>query len=417
MNIGFVSTRLAGVDGVSLETAKLVQVFEKMGHRCYYIAGQLDSDYAAGWEVPTMHFAHPLAKSIHDEVFRNAYPGPEVFREIYTQADVIRRTLEDFIEEFDIDVLIPENASCIPMNISLGVAIAEVIKRTQIKTLAHHHDFYWERERFINNGIQDILNEAFPPPLRSIRHMVISTVMQRRLKAWRGIDSLYLPNVFDFENPPPPPDDYAMSFRKELGLSEDDLIVLQPTRVIRRKAIEKAIELVRKLDDQRLILLITGYEGDEPGEYGPWLREEADRSGIRYRFIGNRVGAIRSEQDGHKIFSLWDVYPHAHLVTYPSVYEGFGNALIETFYFRKPAIVHRYPAYLADIRSRDVKTIEFYHDITDEVVQNTRAIIDQAKLRDQVTEHNYEIGLNYFSFKVLWLTLYKALYDLTHEML
>jgi glycosyltransferase involved in cell wall biosynthesis len=296
------------------------------------------------------------------------------------------------------------------MNISLGMAIAGVVRRTQINTLCHHHDFYWERERFINNGINDILNDAFPPNQKPIHHMTINTPMRRRLKAWRGIEALYLPNVFDFENPPPPPDEYAMSFRAEMGLSDDDLIVLQPTRIIRRKGIEKAIELVRKLDDGRLILMITGYEGDEPGGYGAWLREEAERSGIRYRFIGDQVGALRGEANGRKVFTLWDIYPHAHFITYPSTYEGFGNALIETLYFRKPLIVHTYPMYLSDIKSVGVQAVEFYHDLTDDVLAQTRRMIDDAALRAQMTEQNCEVGFDYFSYVILRETVDRALH-------
>ena len=37
-NIGFISTRLAGTDGVSLETAKWAEVLEKEGFTCFYMA-------------------------------------------------------------------------------------------------------------------------------------------------------------------------------------------------------------------------------------------------------------------------------------------------------------------------------------------------------------------------------------------
>lgn len=415
MNIGFISTRLAGVDGVSLETAKLVSVLEEMGHDCFYCAGELGDDAKPGHLVPEMHFFDPTARAIYEEVFTNPAPGPEVYRQIYARADMIREKLEAFIDAYKIDVLVPQNASCIPLQIPLGIAIEETIKRRRIKTLFHHHDFYWEREHFINNGIQDILDSAFPPRLETAHHMVISTVMQRRLKAWRGIEAVFLPNVFDFENPPPAPDAYALSFREAIGLSDDDLIVLQPTRVIRRKAIEKSIELMRKLNDPRLILIITGYEYDEPTQYGSWLREEADRAGIRYQFIGAQVGDVRGEANGQRVFTLWDIYPHAHFITYPSVYEGFGNALIETLYFRKPLVVHRYPVYVADIQSCGVKAVEFYHDLTNEVITQTRQLIDDPKLRQEMIDHNYEVGLRHFSFQVLRTTLQKALYNLTHD--
>ena len=42
-NVGFVSTRLAGTDGVSLETAKWADVFKKVGFSSYYFAGELDT--------------------------------------------------------------------------------------------------------------------------------------------------------------------------------------------------------------------------------------------------------------------------------------------------------------------------------------------------------------------------------------
>lgn len=412
MNFGFIATRLAGVDGVSLETKKMVQVLEEMGHQCFYIAGEFDGKAKPGWLVPSMHFYDPVARRIHDEIFLSPEPSLRTFRRIYGIADSIRAELMAFIDEFKIDVIVPQNASTIPMNISLGVAIAETIKRLRIRTICHHHDFYWERDRFINNRIQDILNDAFPPSLEPIRHLTINTVMQRRLKAFRGIEATYLPNVFDFENPPGPPDEYAMSFRAELGLSDEDLIVLQPTRLVRRKAIEKAIELVRKLDDPRLILLITGYEGDEPGEYGSWLMEEARRAGIRYKFIGEYVGSERGERDGHLVFDLWDVYPHAHIVTYPSVYEGFGNALIETCYFRKPFVVHTYAAYLSDIKPTGIRAVEFSYDITAETLDQVRQIIDDEALREQMVAHNYRVCLEHFSFQVLRNTMKQVLASL-----
>lgn len=409
MNIGFVATRLAGVDGVSLEVAKLAHILRGMGHHIFYCAGELDRDAPPGRLVPEMHFSHPLAKRLHDEAFSTAHPPARLFREIYDSADSLRAELEAFVDEFKIDLIIPQNTNAIPMQLSLAVAITDLVKRTRIRTLCHHHDFYWERSRFISNGIQSILDEAFPPKLEPVRHMTISTVMQQRLYAWRGIQSFYLPNIFDFENPPAPPDDYAMTFKSELGLGEDDLIVLQPTRIIRRKVIEKAIELVRRLDDPRLVLIVTGYEGDEPGGYGAWLREEAERAGIRFQFIADYVGAERGERSGHRVYTLWDIYPHAHFITYPSDYEGFGNALIETVYFRKPFVVHTYPVYTADIKPYGMQAVEYQYDITPEVIAHTRRLIDDANLRQQMVDNNYQVAAVRFSYSAAREVLTQAL--------
>jgi hypothetical protein len=42
-------------------------------------------------------------------------------------------------------------------------------------------------------------------------------------------------------------------------------------------------------------------------------------------------------------------YAHADFVTFPSLYEGFGNALVEAMYFRMPTLVNRYSVYVSDI--------------------------------------------------------------------
>jgi hypothetical protein len=41
LNLGFVSTRFAGIDGVSLEASKWAQIFEGEGHTCFWFAGEL----------------------------------------------------------------------------------------------------------------------------------------------------------------------------------------------------------------------------------------------------------------------------------------------------------------------------------------------------------------------------------------
>ncbi len=50
MKVGFISTRLAGTDGVSPETHKLAEVARRLGHQIYHCAGQL----ADGVPNPTL---------------------------------------------------------------------------------------------------------------------------------------------------------------------------------------------------------------------------------------------------------------------------------------------------------------------------------------------------------------------------
>jgi hypothetical protein len=60
MRVGFISTRVSGSDGVSLEIAKWATVLERMGHICYYIAGQCDRPDDRSILIPEAHFRHPV---------------------------------------------------------------------------------------------------------------------------------------------------------------------------------------------------------------------------------------------------------------------------------------------------------------------------------------------------------------------
>jgi hypothetical protein len=57
-NIGFVSTRFAGTDGVTLEASKWAQVFKSTGHNYFWFAGLLDRSPARSFLVPEAFFQH-----------------------------------------------------------------------------------------------------------------------------------------------------------------------------------------------------------------------------------------------------------------------------------------------------------------------------------------------------------------------
>jgi hypothetical protein len=104
---------------------------------------------------------------------------------------------------------------------------------------------------------------------------------------------------------------------------------------------------------------------------------------------------------GRKIYTLADVYPHADLVTYPSLYEGFGNAFLEAIYYRKPVVVNMYTVYARDIDPLGFKTIAMTQLVTNDVVAQTREVLNNAVLqREAWAETNFALGLKYFSYAV-----------------
>jgi glycosyltransferase involved in cell wall biosynthesis len=399
--IGFIATRFHGTDGVTLEAKKWAHILRELGHQCYWMAGLVDTPVECTHEAPLAYFRHPEVDALQQRLFGVTTRSRALTSEIHAMKERLKGEIYRFIDMFQPEVLIPQNILAIPVHIPLGLAMTEVIAETGLPTIAHHHDFSWERERFTTNGVNDYLAAAFPPALPHIEHVVINSMAQKELARRFGLSSVVIPNVIDFENPPPPVDAYAADVRREIGLSDDDIFILQPTRVVARKGIEHAIELVRRLKDPRARLVISHPAGDEGNDYIQLLRERIVDAGIDVRFIDERVGDQRGRTpSGHKIYTLFDLYPHCDLVTYPSHYEGFGNAFLEAIYFRKPVVVNAYAVYARDIDPLGFKTIEFPQLISNEVVEQTREILHNKSMREEWADINYRLGTKYFSHAV-----------------
>jgi glycosyltransferase involved in cell wall biosynthesis len=231
--------------------------------------------------------------------------------------------------------------------------------------------------------------------------VVINSVADAQLGLRTGVSSHVAPNVMDFANPPPPPDDYSTDVRQALGILDDELFVLQPTRVVQRKGIEHAIELVRRLGREAK-LIISHASGDEGYDYEQRLKDYSRLMGVNTAFVSDIINENRGQTgDGRKIYTLEDIYPYADLVTYPSTFEGFGNAFLEAIYFHKPIVVNAYSIYTKDIKPKGFSVIEIDGYVTSEAVEKTNRILDNPQLRQKMVEHNYDLGLKYYSYSVL----------------
>ncbi len=221
---------------------------------------------------------------VHRKDFFSVYIRPaHVTQRIQELRFYLKEELYKFAHKFKLELLIVENTLAIPLNLPLGLAIAEFVAETGYPVIAHHYDFYWERQRFMNNSVHDYIAAAFPPDLPSIRHVVINSLQAHQL-AWRkGITSMIIPNVMDFDSPPPPLDDYAETLRADFGLEPGQYLFLQPTCIIQRKGIEHAIELTRRIG-MPAKLVISHAAGDEGTEYEKRVREFAALLNVMVRF-------------------------------------------------------------------------------------------------------------------------------------
>ncbi len=403
--IGFVSTRFSGTDGVSLETEKWAAVLKWMGHECFYFSGESDRPQESSVVVPEAHFQHPDIEAINRDLFDDISRSSKTSGLIQAIRFHLKQHLYQFLRTFDINLLVIENAFALPMNVPLGLALSELIAETNIPTIAHHHDFAWERNRFAVNAAGDYLRSSFPPILPSIHHIVINSFAAQQLALRTGARSLLIPNVMDFDNPPPPPDEYTLDLRESLGIGPEQHFLLQPTRIVPRKRIELAIELTRRVDSDS-VLVITHQSGDEGSAYEQRVREYANLLGIRVIFGSETVNHHRGEtDDGRKIYSLADTYQQADLVTYPSTIEGFGNAFLETLYYSRPLVISNYAIFKTDIQPKGFHVIGFDDFIEDETVQKAIEILENPAIGEEMAEHNYQIARRHYSYRILETSL------------
>jgi glycosyltransferase involved in cell wall biosynthesis len=411
MRIGIVIGRIGGVDGVALETEKWAAVLRRLGHEVHILTGELEAAVAGAAVLPELAFSHPATLQEQDDAFfvQDADEA-ELIERLRSDAAHIERNVLQWLREFRIDVLITQNSTTLPCHLTMGMALKRVIERTGIPTIAHDHDFHWERgDRYETRypGVSDIIEECFPPNLANMTHVVINSYCRDSLKERHGIDAHVVPNVMDFEAGFGQPDDFNRRVPEELGFGSDDIVLFQMTRIVRRKGIETAIELVERLDDPRVKLIVTGHATDDRN--GEYLRELEQRAGQlprpeQVQFAAHRFGNVRVSANGVPgKFSLSDGYASAHACTYFSRYEGFGNAFVEALAARVPIFVNNYePVYWPDIGSKGFKTVQIENnELTDRAVEDIRAVLTDGEQRAHIAEFNHEIGRRHFSYEVL----------------
>ncbi len=400
VNIGFISTRIAGTDGVSLEITKWADVLERNQYHCFYFAGKLDRPAERSYLVEEAFFEHPEIQKINQYSFGKSIRPREISELIQGLKDYLKQKIYEFVHTFNIHLIIPENALAIPMNIPLGLAITEFIAETGIPTIAHHHDFYWERNRFLVNGVLDYIDRSFPPFLPSIRHVVINSIASEQLSHRKGISNTLIPNVLDFAHPPKEETSHCQKLRELIGLQPDDLFILQPTRIVPRKWIERAVEIVHLMNIPNPKLVISHASGDEGDTYFNRVMEYAGNLGVEIVAIDHLIGPERRFNQ-HTLFTIGDVYQCADLVTYPSGYEGFGNAFLEAIYYRRPIVVNRYSIYIVDIEPKGFDVIPIDGFVTRDTIARIWDVLKNPQRRQTMVETNYQKALKYFSYEVL----------------
>ena len=415
MNIGIVIGRIGDVDGVALETEKWIEILKKMGHNIFILSGQFTRHIVEPKNEtfgPMLSFFSPECEWEQKRAF--FLPRLEDLDELLEQLEYASNKIAIHIFEWivsnRIDIMISENASALPSHLSMGMAIKKIVKNTNIKVLCHDHDFFWERgDRYKSpfKEVNDLVHGTFPLIAPNVKHAVINKYSKDTLSKKFGIESVLVPNVMDFNKPYAEIDEYNRNMLSDIGLQKGDIPIFQATRIVRRKGIETAIELIDRIKDKKVKLVITGsYADDERYGYYRELVKIVKDKGLKNRvfFSHNKILSKRGKTSGgEKIYSLSDAYANARACTYFSKYEGFGNAFVEAVLAKRPIFVNNYkPVFWPDIGSKGFKTVMIEDNVlTDKAVSEISEIIHNDKLRKEITEYNFKLAKKYFSFDIL----------------
>jgi len=414
MNIGIIIGRIGDVDGVALETEKWIKILQKMGHKIYILSGNFKRNivgekFENTWRA--LSFFSPECEWEQNRAFFfPEFEQNELLDHLEDTSNEIAVHIFKWILKKEIDVILTENSTSLPCHLSMGMGIKKAVRKSTLPVIAHNHDFYWERgERYKSphKKIMEIMEKTFPLILPNVRHAVINSYSKKIFEKKFGVDTTVVPNVMDFSKPFARKDTYNKELLSDLGLDKKDKPLFQITRIVRRKGIEVAIEMVHRLKDKRVKLVITGSAADDArkGYYKELLTKIKERNLDNQIVFGHR--RILNERGkgwrGRKIYSLSDAYANAIACTYFSIYEGFGNAFIECVLAKRPIFVNDYkPVYWPDIGSKGFKTVMLKNnELTDKALTDIERIIHNKNEQKEIGEYNFEIGKKYFSMEVL----------------
>ncbi|RLC39241.1 glycosyl transferase family 1 [Candidatus Falkowbacteria bacterium] len=439
--------RVGGTDGVSLEIEKRKHILEAHGCEVKLIAGPRSR--GADYTIKELEWDNGVIPIIKENGFLHFKRKDLDANELKKKMNKVSYAIQDRLNFIQLkekfDYVLIHNIFSFGGHIAASKAFTKWIKKFKIPTLATHHDFYWERKEFQmprNSYLANYMAKYMPPKTKYIEHVVINTLAQRELKKRSDINSDVMGDVFDFNQPDWVKDKFNKNFLEQFDIKPRDFIVLQATRVIPRKAIELSIDFVKNLNQKiywlrrkklyngkklnkksKVILLVAGYAEDEKRDYLYKLKTKAFDCQVHAKFISDHVRSSRAFKQGTKYFSLWDAYVHADLVTFPSVWEGWGNQFIETIFAKKPVVIYEYPVYKTDIKKEGYKVISLGNGSlkkdNDELysispksmkkaVKQTIRWMTNKKLNNTL-DKNFKIGKKYHDYKVLEKYLIKKI--------
>jgi len=328
------------IGGVEFVMEQQAALFVRRGHSVRIVAGRAENtvDGISVDEISELLPAHPRNAQSQAEI-TVAGPAP-AYEQL--KADLKVR-LGDVLA--DCQLVIVHNMMSMHFNLAASAALAELAQEGMgsARFVNWVHDIAAIDENYGLAGMLDQkpwkLLAGFP---KCFKHAAISRKRQQQYCELTGLDTGQCPVV---------PNgvryirllkltDKVRGLCRQFGILYRDIVMLQPTRILRRKNIELGIRVLAQLKraGHNAVYLVTGApDAHNPAtrEYGRELRELARELDVDDEFHFLSEAFEISDDD------LVSIYNASDVVFLPSRQEGFGLPLLEAGVFRIPVFCAR----------------------------------------------------------------------------
>ena len=124
----------------------------KEGYTSFWYSGLNDRNDDISYVVFEAYFGFDKNEKINELIWDGTGRSKQTTLRIHKLANKLKQSLYDFVEKFDIDILIPQNCLAIPMHCLLELQSQSFYQKQKCRQL-HIHDFFWERTRFSVNSV------------------------------------------------------------------------------------------------------------------------------------------------------------------------------------------------------------------------------------------------------------------------
>ncbi|MCK5242504.1 hypothetical protein KAR34_08635 [bacterium] len=412
--VGIVCTMMGGLDGVGLELEKITHVLRRAGHEVVglsargsafntftefvpnaasdnvvnqFILAQALPDFPPEKKFKYLREAWEKKKTDPDfdtaQYIRQFIPGHELLSKdnveaaevlLERESERIKQKILEITDQHGLDSLVLENTNTMPSQFPLALAIRKAAEeRPDIHFINHNHNFYMERRWAKKRApfIQPYLDSCFPLELPNVTNNVISSFATSLLHSHCGMKAFKIwPNVMDYKKKPHKVSKaFVRDFSYRLGLRQDDIPVVLPVRIVERKSIEIAVQMIKAMRDKRYKLIITGFEIDTDQRYKQSVKDFIAELGVEDQVIFMEdqekasMGTAAGMAGEKRQVTLDEIYgftkARGGFAVYPSTKEGFGNALLEMVHAELPVVLFPYMVYQMDIQPKGFDFIHF----------------------------------------------------------